>query len=85
MNRYPLWKYIVILVALAIGFLYTLPNFFGEAPIYTENASDSIMFAFQTLKGELVKRTEMIIAERPSLQRKFRKGIAELEEALHGF
>ncbi|CAJ0899068.1 Protein translocase subunit SecD [Ralstonia sp. LMG 32965] len=32
MNRYPLWKYIVILVALAIGFLYTLPNFFGEAP-----------------------------------------------------
>ncbi|AEG68090.1 protein translocase subunit SecD [Ralstonia solanacearum] len=32
MNRYPLWKYLVILVALAIGFLYTLPNFFGEAP-----------------------------------------------------
>ncbi|MGN6139083.1 MAG: protein translocase subunit SecD [Ralstonia sp.] len=32
MNRYPLWKYIVILVALAIGFIYTLPNFFGEAP-----------------------------------------------------
>ena len=32
MNRYPLWKYIVMLVALAIGLLYTLPNFFGEAP-----------------------------------------------------
>ncbi|WP_197329263.1 protein translocase subunit SecD [Ralstonia syzygii] len=32
MNRYPLWKYLVILMALAIGFLYTLPNFFGEAP-----------------------------------------------------
>lgn len=32
MNRYPLWKYIVIAVALIIGFLYTLPNFFGEAP-----------------------------------------------------
>ena len=32
MNRYPLWKYIVIGVALAIGLLYTLPNFFGEAP-----------------------------------------------------
>lgn len=32
MNRYPLWKYLVILVALAIGILYTLPNFFGEAP-----------------------------------------------------
>lgn len=32
MNRYPLWKYLVILVALAIGLVYTLPNFFGEAP-----------------------------------------------------
>ncbi|BBO60261.1 protein translocase subunit SecD [Mycoavidus sp. B2-EB] len=32
MNRYPLWKYIVMLMALAIGLLYTLPNFFGETP-----------------------------------------------------
>jgi preprotein translocase subunit SecD len=32
MNRYPLWKYVVMVVALAIGLVYTLPNFFGEAP-----------------------------------------------------
>jgi len=32
MNRYPLWKYIIIGIALLIGFLYTLPNFFGESP-----------------------------------------------------
>lgn len=32
MNRYPLWKYLVILTALVIGILYTIPNFFGEAP-----------------------------------------------------
>ncbi len=32
MNRYPLWKYIVIAVALAVGLLYALPNVFGEAP-----------------------------------------------------
>ena len=32
MNRYPLWKYAVLLVALLVGFIYTLPNFFGEAP-----------------------------------------------------
>ncbi|HVK55964.1 MAG TPA: protein translocase subunit SecD [Burkholderiales bacterium] len=32
MNRYPLWKYILIAVALLIGLTYTLPNFFGEAP-----------------------------------------------------
>ena len=32
MNRYPLWKYVIIGVALLIGVLYTLPNFFGEDP-----------------------------------------------------
>ena len=32
MNRYPWWKYTILAVALLIGLLYTLPNFFGEAP-----------------------------------------------------
>ena len=32
MNRYPVWKYAIIVIALLVGFLYTLPNFFGEAP-----------------------------------------------------
>jgi preprotein translocase subunit SecD len=32
MNRYPLWKYAILLAALLIGLVYTLPNLFGEAP-----------------------------------------------------
>lgn len=32
MNRYPIWKYILIVVVLLLGVLYTLPNFFGESP-----------------------------------------------------
>src|SRR6267378_3989316 len=32
MNRYPLWVNVTIAVALVLGALYTLPNFFGEAP-----------------------------------------------------
>jgi preprotein translocase subunit SecD len=32
MNRYPVWKYAIIVIALLVGALYTLPNFFGEAP-----------------------------------------------------
>jgi len=32
MNRYPLWKYITVAIALVLGFIYTLPNFFGESP-----------------------------------------------------
>jgi preprotein translocase subunit SecD len=32
MNRYPVWKYVVLALALVLGAIYTLPNFFGEAP-----------------------------------------------------
>ncbi|GJL74724.1 protein translocase subunit SecD [Nitrosomonas sp.] len=32
MNRYALWKYLIIAVSLLLGLLYTLPNFFGESP-----------------------------------------------------
>ena len=32
MNRYPWWKYAILAIALVVGLLYTLPNFFGEAP-----------------------------------------------------
>ncbi len=32
MNRYPWWKYTILAVALVVGFIYTLPNFFGESP-----------------------------------------------------
>ncbi len=32
MNRYPLWKYLVIVVAILLGALYTAPNYFGESP-----------------------------------------------------
>ncbi len=32
MNRYPVWKYAIIVIAMVLGVVYTLPNFFGEAP-----------------------------------------------------
>ncbi|MDP3670555.1 MAG: protein translocase subunit SecD [Telluria sp.] len=32
MNRYPVWKYILIVVAVLLGILYTAPNYFGETP-----------------------------------------------------
>ncbi len=32
MNRYPLWKYAILVFALLIGLIYTAPNLFGEAP-----------------------------------------------------
>lgn len=32
MNRYPLWKYLLVLFVLAIGLVYSMPNMFGESP-----------------------------------------------------
>ena len=41
MNRYPVWKYAIIVAALLIAALYTLPNFFGEAPAVQISSSKS--------------------------------------------
>ena len=41
MNRYPLWKYAILVVALVVGVLYTLPNFFGEAPAVQVSSAKS--------------------------------------------
>ena len=32
MNRYPVWKYLIIVVVLIVGVLYALPNLYGEDP-----------------------------------------------------
>ena len=32
MNRYPVWKYVLIVIALLFGALYTAPNYFVESP-----------------------------------------------------
>jgi len=59
MNRYPLWVYITVAVALVIGLLYTLPNFFGEAPAVQVSSArltvrvdaETLARAESTLKG----------------------------------
>ncbi|WP_427914284.1 protein translocase subunit SecD [Ramlibacter sp. MMS24-I3-19] len=41
MNRYPVWKYAIIVIALVVGVLYTLPNLFGEAPAVQVSSAKS--------------------------------------------
>jgi preprotein translocase subunit SecD len=41
MNRYPLWKYLIIAVALVAGIVYTAPNFFPEVPAVQVSSSKS--------------------------------------------
>jgi len=59
MNRYPLWKYLVIAVALLIGGLYSLPNFYGEAPAV------QVSSAKPTIKVDLAtqSRVEKILTD----------------------
>lgn len=39
MNRYPVWKYAIIVIVLLVGLVYALPNFFGEAPAVQVSAA----------------------------------------------
>ena len=51
MNRYPLWKYAILGIALLIGVIFTLPNFFGEAPaVQVSSAKATVKVDLTTLK-----------------------------------
>jgi preprotein translocase subunit SecD len=58
MNRYPLWKYLIIAVALVVGLLYTLPNFFGEVPAVQVSPAK----ATTKVDAELMTRVEKALA-----------------------
>jgi preprotein translocase subunit SecD len=59
MNRYPLWKYLTVLIAVVIGLLYTLPNLYGESPAV------QISSAKATLKIDagMLDRTQSILQQ----------------------
>ncbi|MEO8935510.1 MAG: protein translocase subunit SecD [Burkholderiaceae bacterium] len=62
MNRYPLWKYIVIAVALAVGLLYALPNVFGEAPavqVTSGKATIKVDASMMTRVDDLLKKANI--------------------------
>ncbi|MEW5967110.1 MAG: protein translocase subunit SecD [Pseudomonadota bacterium] len=56
MNRFPLWKYVLIGFTLVVAFVYTLPNFFGEQPAVqvspirtTEKVDTALLAQVETL------------------------------------
>lgn len=53
MNRYPLWKYVLVVFALLIGIIYTVPNFFGDSPAV------QVSSATITKKVDLALETEL--------------------------
>ena len=54
MNRYPLWKYVIIAISLVLAALYALPNLFGESPAVQISSAK----AMAKLDGNLQGRVE---------------------------
>jgi hypothetical protein len=52
-NRFPLWKYILIAVVLLVSVLYTLPNFYGEAPAVQVSPTRTAIKADATLMQQV--------------------------------
>jgi preprotein translocase subunit SecD len=70
MNRYPVWKYITIAFALLVGALYTLPNFFGQAPAVQVSAGKATVKVDSGTQAqvELALKSAGITAERVTFE-----------------
>lgn len=53
MNRYPLWKNLLITLILIWGFFYTLPNFYGEVPAVQISSAKATVKLDGTLTSDL--------------------------------
>ena len=80
MNKYPVWKYAIIVVALVVAFLYTLPNFFAEVPAVQVSGlrnnkadADTKKVVEEALKAAKVEVTSVLI-EGESLKVRFKDG-----------
>lgn len=49
LNRYPLWKYIMLVVVIIVGLLYALPNLYGEDPAVQITGARGVAASEQTL------------------------------------
>jgi preprotein translocase subunit SecD len=71
MNRYPLWKYLLILAIVVLGFLYFLPNLYGEDPAIQISATRTVKVDAATLSQvEQVLKHENIEFIRSQLDEK---------------
>lgn len=53
MNRYPLWKYLLIAAVLLVSAIYTLPNFYGESPAVQISTTRSALAIDTALMGRV--------------------------------
>lgn len=86
MNRYPWWKYTILGLALLVGLIFTLPNFFGEAPAVQVSSgkvtvkldSSTTLRVEQALKAADLK-PDFVLLEGNSIKARFADGDAQLK------
>ena len=83
MNKYPIWKYAIIVVAMLIAFLYTLPNFFSNVPAVQVSGlrankadADTQKQVEEALKAANVEVSSVLL-EGNSLRVRFKDGDAQ--------
>ena len=59
MNRYPLWKYAILGLALLVGLLYTVPNLYGEAPAVQVSGGKSTV----KVDSAMVARVQQLLTD----------------------
>jgi preprotein translocase subunit SecD len=86
MNRYPLWKYLLILAVMLAGLIFTLPNFFGESPAVQVSPLRTSLKADAALLGRVESalktaslNPEMIALDGNSVKARFTDTDAQLK------
>ena len=87
MNRYPAWKFVLMVIAVLAGLLYTVPNLYGEAPavqisaakLTTKIGADTVTQVEQLLAAAKIKPDPVLIAAGESAS-----GYDDIHAAEHG-
>ncbi|MDB5927210.1 MAG: protein-export rane protein SecD [Betaproteobacteria bacterium] len=85
MNRYPLWKYTLIGVALLVALIFTLPNFFGEVPAVqvspvrsTLKADDALLTRVQDILQKNKITADGVFLDHQSVKARFEDSETQL-------
>lgn len=84
LNRYPLWKNLMVIFLVAIGILYALPNLYGEDPAVQisgtrgQEANSGVLSEVQTVLKDNNLATKSIVLENGSILVRFNNTDAQL-------
>ena len=60
MNRYPLWKNLLVIVITALGLFYALPNLYGEDPSVQVSSKGAVLSADNQKQVEEALKTAKV-------------------------